>query len=199
MKAWLILTLAAAVPLSSLAQSATNIPSRKTYTAQTTSGKSVKVARKVDTKHAAAEDETPARVREAAPLSAESLALADQVHVGRVACELGASVQVEADAKAPGYFHVRLNRHHFHMAPVPSATGALRLEDAQEGAVWLQLANKSMMMSTKHGKRLVDGCMSTAQEAVAVAMEKNPPPSLLDPVVPKVRPQGVLALHEQDD
>lgn len=199
MKAWLILTLAVAVPLSSLAQNASNIPSRKTYTAQTAPGKSVKVARKADAKHVASEDETPARVREATPLTPESLALAQRVHVGRVACELGASVQVEADAQAPGYFHVRLNRHHFHMAPVPSATGALRLEDAQEGAVWLQLANKSMMMSTKYGKRLVDGCMNTAQEAIALAMEKNPPPSLLDPVAPKVNPNGVLALQGTDD
>lgn len=196
MKTWLILTLVAAVPLTSLAQSIPNTSSRK---AQIAPGKTVKVARKADPKPVAHEDETPARVREAAPLSPESLALVERVHVGRVACELGTSVQVDADPKAPGYFHVRLNRHHFHMAPVPSATGALRLEDAQEGAVWLQLANKSMMMSTKHGKRLVDGCMNTAQEAVAMAMEKNPPPSLLDPVTPMTTPQGAVALQNKAD
>jgi hypothetical protein len=66
------------------------------------------------------------------------------------------------------------------MAPVISATGAIRLEDQKAGAVWLQIPNKSMLMNQKIGQRMADECMSTQQVAVAEALKKNPPPSLLD-------------------
>jgi hypothetical protein len=48
------------------------------------------------------------------------------------------------------------------------------------GAVWLQLANKSMLMNHKLGKRLADACMNPDQIVVAEKMLKNPIPSLLD-------------------
>ena len=66
------------------------------------------------------------------------------------------------------------------MFPVETSTGAIRLEDPKGGAVWLQLANKSMLMSQKHGQRLADACVNTDQALVAEMMIKNPPPSLLD-------------------
>jgi len=114
------------------------------------------------------------------PLTAAELALANKVQVGKVPCELGQSVDIEADAAAPGYFHLRLKDQRFHLHPVVSATGALRLEDTKEGAVWLQLANKSMLMSQKLGRRLADECMSPIQQAVADDMKIHPAPNLLD-------------------
>jgi hypothetical protein len=55
---------------------------------------------------------------------------------------------------------------------------------------WLQLANKSMLMSQKQGRRIADECRSPLQAQVAQAMLVNPPPSILDAVskadVPKV-------------
>ncbi len=184
MKALLTLVLVAAMPLTLLAQ---NAPSRKTHYAQGKQAAPVKLAK---TAVAAAPVAAPV------PLSAQALELAERVQVGHMPCELGASVTVEADPKAPGYFHVRLAKESFHMAPVVSATGAMRLEDQHAGAVWLQLANKSMLVSTKHGKRLVDACMSPAQVAVAAVMEKNPPPSLLDPVTPPAAMRNALALQD---
>ena len=180
MKALLTLVLVAAMPVTLLAQ---NAPSRKTHFAQGKQASPVKLA-------AAASAAAPV------PLSAQALELAERAQVGHMPCELGASVTVEADPKTPGYFHVRLAKDSFHMAPVVSATGAMRLEDAHAGAVWLQLANKSMLVSTKHGKRLVDACMSPAQVAVAAVMEKNPPPSLLDPVTPPAAMRNALALQD---
>ena len=180
MKALLTLVLVAAMPLTLLAQ---NAPSRKTHYAQGKQAAPVKLAK------------TAVAVAPV-PLSAQALELAERVQVGHMPCELGASVTVEADPKAPGYFHVRLAKESFHMAPVVSATGAMRLEDQHAGAVWLQLANKSMLVSTKHGKRLVDACMSPAQVAVAAVMEKNPPPSLLDPVTPPAAMRNALALQD---
>ena len=115
-----------------------------------------------------------------AELGPEELAVAERVHTGHIACELGASVNVTPDPKAPGRFHISGKGFAYHMTPVVSSTGAVRLEDTQRGAVWLQIANKSMLMNQKLGQRLADECMSTAQVQVAEALKTNPQPSLLD-------------------
>ena len=68
------------------------------------------------------------------------------------------------------------------MVPVASQTGAVRLEDSQRGAVWLQIANKSMLMNQNWGNAWIDECMSPQQVRGGIqAMKINPPPSLLDP------------------
>jgi len=106
--------------------------------------------------------------------------VAEQVHTGRMVCELGNSVTVTPDTQAPGSFFLQLRQHRYHMTPVVSATGAIRLEDAQAGAMWLQLPNKSMLMNSKLGQRMADECQSPAQMAVAEAMKSGPPSTLLD-------------------
>jgi hypothetical protein len=121
-----------------------------------------------------------------AALTPGELAIANRVYTGTMPCELGASVVLEADAKMPGYFSLRGKGFNYHLHPVETSTGAIRLEDERAGAVWLQLSNKSMLMDQKLGKRLADECASPAQVAVAEALKKNPAPSLLDaPVVAK--------------
>ena len=126
---------------------------------------------------AAALASTPAA---AGPLSSDALSLAERVHTGTIACELGASVRVTADPQAPGHFHIDGKGFKYHMAPVATSTGTVRLEDQKAGAVWLQIANKSMLMDQKRGQRLADECMSPEQYQVAQAIKKNPPPSVLD-------------------
>jgi len=108
------------------------------------------------------------------------LLIAQQIHVGHLPCELGAMVRVEADTTQPGYFHVHGKGFRYRMFPVQTSTGALRLEDKKAGAVWLQLANKSMLMDQKKGRRLADECAHPDQLAFAEAMKTNPPPSLID-------------------
>ena len=49
-------------------------------------------------------------------------------------------------------------------------------------AVWLQIANKSMLMNQRLGQRLADECMSSEQVVVAEAIKRNPPPSVLEPL-----------------
>lgn len=115
-----------------------------------------------------------------AALSSQELAIAETVHVGTIPCELGSAVRVTADAQSPGHFHVDGKGFKYHMAPVATSTGTVRLEDPKAGAVWLQIANKSMLMDQKRGQRLADECMSPAQVAVAESIKKNPPPSVLD-------------------
>ena len=114
------------------------------------------------------------------PLAAQELRIADRVHVGHFPCELGASIRMTADAHTPGYFDLQGKGYKYRMRPVSTSTGAIRLEDEKAGAVWLQLANKSMLMDQKNGRRLADECAHPEQVAFAQEMIKNPPPSLID-------------------
>jgi hypothetical protein len=117
-----------------------------------------------------------------AALSPAELAIAERVHVGRIACELGAHVTLKADPASPGRFDLEGKGFKYRMAPVETSTGAVRLEDQKGGAVWLQIANKSMLMDQKRGQRLADECMSPEQNLVAESIKKNPPPSVLEPL-----------------
>lgn len=121
-----------------------------------------------------------------AALSPAELAIAERVHLGNLPCELGAFVNLTADAKNPGYFDVQGKTFKYRMFPVATTTGAIRLEDHKAGAVWLQLANKSMLMNQKLGIRLADECMSADQMKVAEAIKLNPPVSVLDAPKPVV-------------
>lgn len=117
-------------------------------------------------------------------LSPEHLVLAQRVVLGKVPCELGAQVSVSAHPTAPGYFVLEHGKQAFRMVPVPTSTGAIRLEDSAGGAVWLQLTNKSMLMDQKLGRRLADACMNADQLVVAEAMARSPAPNLLEPLPP---------------
>ena len=117
-----------------------------------------------------------------AALSPAELAIAERVHVGRMPCELGAFVTVTADPATPGHFHVEGKGFKYYMSPVATTTGTVRLEDAKGGAVWLQIANKSMLMNQRAGQRLADECMSPEQVAMAEVIKKNPPVSVLEPL-----------------
>jgi hypothetical protein len=114
------------------------------------------------------------------PLAPQELSIAERVHVGHLPCELGASIRMTADANAPGDFNVQSKGYKYRMRPVATSTGAIRLEDEKAGAVWLQLANKSMLMDQKNGRRLADECTHPDQVAVANDMRINPPPALID-------------------
>lgn len=113
-------------------------------------------------------------------LSEEELALAKRVHVGLIQCELGSSVTITANERRPGFFWVKTKTASFRMHPVASRTGAIRLEDPRAEAMWLQLGNKSMLMSQKLGQRLADDCISSDQAVFAEMLKKNPAPSILD-------------------
>ncbi|OYU30490.1 MAG: hypothetical protein CFE39_13215 [Comamonadaceae bacterium PBBC2] len=113
-------------------------------------------------------------------LSDEAMAIAERVHKGHLPCELGAFVRVESDESRPGFFHLHGKGFRYHMHPVSTSTGAIRLEDKKAGAVWLQLANKSMLMDQKRGRRMADECAHPEQMAFAQDMKHNPPPKLFD-------------------
>lgn len=114
------------------------------------------------------------------PLDEATVSRAAGVYVGTMPCELGQRVSLQPDPHHPGYFNLQWQQQRFHLRPVESRTGALRLEDPRQGAVWIQLANKSMLMNQKFGRRLADECMGPVQKAHAEHLRAHPAPDLLD-------------------
>jgi hypothetical protein len=119
-------------------------------------------------------------------LTEADLELAKRVFVGVIPCELGANVTITPSEKRAGFFLVQTKTAKFRMHPVESRTGAIRLEDPRAGAMWLQLGNKSMLMSQKLGQRLADECMAPDQVVMAANLKANPVPSILDEPKPVV-------------
>lgn len=176
MKSVLFLAIAMAVPALALSQVGASVPAKTKAVAAPP--KLTPGVRRSALK--AVEELTPIDDDVQVNLTAEELELAKLVHVGVIPCELGASVTITPSEKRHGVFWVRTKNMTFRMHPVSSRTGAIRLEDPRAGAMWLQLGNKSMLMSQKLGQRLADECISPNQAVVAENLKKNPLPSILD-------------------
>ncbi len=172
----LIAAVALALPLAAVAQTT---PAKSAATAATSkpAAKKHQVTRRAAK---AVEEVTPVSQDVDVDLTEADLAVARRVSVGRAQCELGADVTVQPDDKKPGYFTVTTKKLRFRMHPVESRTGAIRLEDPRQGAVWLQLGNKSMLMNQVAGLRIADECQTAEQVAFADEMKKNPPKSLFE-------------------
>jgi hypothetical protein len=106
----------------------------------------------------------PARPAPLADLSEEQLANAERVLTGAQACEFNQTIAVEGAPEKAGYFHIVFKGKKYLLAPEPTTTGAVRLEDKKAGVVWLQIANKSMLMNSKIGQRMVDECVHPTQK-----------------------------------
>jgi hypothetical protein len=103
------------------------------------------------------------------------LAAAQRAYQGVYACEFNQTLNIGPNPKHTGYVDVAWKKEVFTMKPVLSSTGALRLEDVKGRTLMVQIANKSMLMDTKVGQRLVDDCQSAEQrEAVAAAKLAGP-------------------------
>lgn len=136
-------------------------------------GATVAVAQTAPAKPAA----KPAAAKKAAPAAAplpaadaEQLAAAERAHTGEYQCEFSQSIDVSMNPKANGYLDVKHNKQVWTMKPVVSSTGAVRLEDVKGQTLLLQIANKSMLMDTKAGRRVVDGCVHEKQKESAAAV-----------------------------
>lgn len=114
-------------------------------------------------------------------LTPAELAIAEHVYTGKLPCELGESVTMTPDPQSPGRFDLQFKKARYHLSPVPTQTGAVRLEDPKSGAVWLQLPGKSMLLNEKLGQRLADDCHNPQQATVAERMKEHPGPGLFGP------------------
>jgi membrane-bound inhibitor of C-type lysozyme len=118
----------------------------------------------------------------AAPLSAadeEQKMAAAAAHLGDYACEFNQTVKVANNNLSPGYIDVVFKGQTWVMKPVLSSTGALRLEDVKERMLMLQIANKSMLMDTKSGQRVVDSCQHEMQREFERTLKGGSTESLL--------------------
>lgn len=97
------------------------------------------------------------------------LAAADRAYLGDYACEFKESVRIDKHPKVAGYINVAWKKQLITMKPVLSSTGALRLEDVTGRTLMIQIANKSMLLDTKIGQRLLDDCVHPEQEKLIAA------------------------------
>lgn len=112
--------------------------------------------------------------------SADQIAAAQRVLIGKYECEFKKSVLVDRNDANPGYVNLSEGRQVWVMKPVVSSTGTIRLEDTRGEALMLQIATKSMLMNVKTGQRMVDGCMHEVQRVAMEEMRRNPPPSVFN-------------------
>jgi hypothetical protein len=105
-------------------------------------------------------------------------------YTGRIVCENKAFVVVAEDKKRLHHYDLTFGKLHYKTVRVPTDSGAIRLEDKAHGIVWLQMANKSMLLDEKHGKRLATNCQNDAQLAVDKALATSTAPSLLGETKP---------------
>ena len=155
------------------------VATKKAAPAKKTAAKKSSTAKKVAVGAAGGAAAVAAMPTQQALTPAE-LAIAEQVYQGRINCELGASVNIAKDTVNPGYFVVEGRGFKYHMSTVATTTGTIRLEDHKAEAMWLQVANKSMLINRKLGQRMADECMSPEQNQVAEAIKKNPPSNLFE-------------------
>ena len=148
------LILCAALPV--LAQTPAPKPAAKPAVKAATSTKSAK---------AAPTKKTPAPPPEPVLVDADEaqLAAAERAYLGEYACEFKQTVHIEKHPKIAGYINVGWQKQTFTMKPVLSSTGALRLEDVTGRTLMIQIANKSMLLDTKIGQRLLDDCVHPEQ------------------------------------
>jgi len=97
---------------------------------------------------------------------------AERTYFGLYECDFKQTIDVGMNPKTPGYVDVKFGKTIYTMKPVLSSTGALRLEDVKGVGLLIQIANKSMLMDTKAGKRLVDDCVHEKQRAFRDAQPK---------------------------
>lgn len=121
------------------------------------------------------------QAEEVVSLSSEALQLARQVHVGTMLCEGGVLVHVQPQ-EAAGFFELEYKKLRYRMHAVESQTGAVRLEDRVHELMWLQLSDKSMLMSLRRGTRLADDCAGNEQAVFAQQLRLNPVRGLFDAV-----------------
>jgi hypothetical protein len=135
--------------------------------AQTAAPAAKPAAKPAAAKPAAKAAPAPVALPQATP---EQLEAAERTHFGDYACEFDQTIDVQMNPKTVGYVDVKYGKLVYTMKPVLSSTGALRLEDVKGQTLMLQIANKSMMLDVKAGKRVLDGCVHEKQKASAAAV-----------------------------
>lgn len=112
-------------------------------------------------------------------LTTGQLDAAGRVFLGTAICDANQQVGLAAVPGLPGHFVLTHNKTVIRLVAQETTSGAVRLEDAKSGLVWIQIPAKSMLMNSKLGRRVVDSC--TTPEQAAASLTPDPAqPSVLD-------------------
>ena len=155
--------------LASLAAAATVFASHNAV-AQTTDKAAAKPAAAAAShpaakKPAAAKPAPKAAASKALPAATpEQLTAADRALKGSYDCDFNQKINVSQNS-SQGYVDVTTGKSKYTMKPIITSTGALRMEDVTGRMLLLQIANKSMLMDTKLGQRVVDNCVHPSQKS----------------------------------
>lgn len=99
-----------------------------------------------------------------------------QISTGWSMCNDDVGVLVLDDPYRPNGYKLQFRGRTYLMHAVHSRSGAPRLENG-EGLVWLELANKSMLLDESQSIRLADDCQTPSQvQYTAWARNNNPDP-----------------------
>ena len=169
-------------------------PTKKAVATKPAAKKAVKkpAAKKPAAKKAASAKKAPSKLRQRLavnPITGASAPVANipgpgtpfpapaagTVFTGTMRCELGSAVTITQDPARPTMYQVSNGKGlTYTMHQVPTTTGVVRLEDRANGATWLQLGNKSMLMDQKRGERVADGCQNPQQVARDRELQQRP-------------------------
>lgn len=115
------------------------------------------------TKPAAKPAAKPAKALPAA--TPEQITAADRALKGSYDCSDNLKLMVANTSNAQGYVDVTAGKSKYTMKPIITSTGALRMEDVGGRMLLLQIANKSMLMDQKEGRRVADNCVHPSQKS----------------------------------
>src|SRR5690606_36446090 len=156
----------AAKPKQSSSKSASAKPVTPKPGAKATTVKTAAARSSSRTKKSQAQAPAPAPEVEVAAADEKQLHAARSIHLGDSDCEFDQKITIKPNARHPGYVDLSFARKTYVMKPMITSTGALRLEDVQNEALLIQIANKTMVMNQKTGQRMVDNCVHAAQRTV---------------------------------
>lgn len=155
--------------IASLAAAAAALASTHHAVAQTTDKAAAKPAASAASKPAAkkpaAKPAPKAAASKALPAATpEQVTAADRALKGSYDCDFNQKINVSQNS-SQGYVDVTSGKSKYTMKPIITSTGALRMEDVTGRMLLLQIANKSMLMDTKLGQRVVDNCVHPSQKS----------------------------------
>ena len=135
-------------------------------------------------------------------LTAGQLVAAERVFVGTASCDANQQVTLAAVPGLPGHFMLKHNKTVVTLVTQETTSGAVRLEDAKSGLLWIQIPAKSMLMNTKLGRRVADACITPEQALASMTPALAPAGSTpkLAPanITPELAPASVVEWGQPD-
>jgi hypothetical protein len=114
------------------------------------------------------------------PTSAPHYPFQFAAYTGRMLCEDRVTVTISENTKQLHHYEIAIGKLKYKAVRVPTDSGAIRLENKSHHVVWLQMANKSMLLNEKAGKRLANNCRNDLQVASQRDLSQSTAPTVLD-------------------